>query len=375
MKARLLSLFLLLGAVLAKGQTTNPYPYAEIKYGFTNKVVSGNTVTYSFTMMAGNGYQIGQNAYGNWTATNFRVYAPDNTISAISFTPAPITGLAGSGVQMAANSPVGNVSNTMPTVDKFQLSLTRNPAQLPDLSATVPLVVGAITFTLVTAGAMPALTQFPYDDTVQTDPVKRWNNGFGSFWTDNDVDTYRQPWVAGTSPGPLPLQLLEFNATIMDRSTRLNWITSKESKSDYFGIERSSDAQHWSSIGKVAAHGTGRYRHTDAQPSTRINYYRLKIADFDGSFTYSPIRTVDFGNPNATISMYPNPAKENLTLVGTEAGMTVTITGMNGQLMGNFKVDSYKITIGVSNFAPGHYVVHVLSARGALISAQKLVKE
>ncbi|MGZ4048513.1 MAG: T9SS type A sorting domain-containing protein, partial [Bacteroidia bacterium] len=93
------------------------------------------------------------------------------------------------------------------------------------------------------------------------------------------------------NPGvALPVTLLTFSGNLNNNDILLNWKTSSEQGSQYFGIEKSHDGTNFTTIGKVTAAGTSSsaidYHFTDRQV-TDYNYYRLKMVNIDNKFTYS----------------------------------------------------------------------------------------
>ena len=93
------------------------------------------------------------------------------------------------------------------------------------------------------------------------------------------------------SPGvALPVTLLTFNGNLDNNNILLNWRTSSEQGSKYFDIEKSQDGTNFTTIGKLPAAGTSSservYHFTDRKPY-EYNYYRLKMINIDGKFTYS----------------------------------------------------------------------------------------
>src|SRR6185312_9758203 len=86
-----------------------------------------------------------------------------------------------------------------------------------------------------------------------------------------------------------------------------------------FAVERSTnDGKTFDVISSVASSGLGTYSVTDKTPVLNAaDKYRLKLEDLNGTISYSPVVTlmygelVDAGNP---VSIYPNPAKNDLNL-------------------------------------------------------------
>lgn len=50
------------------------------------------------------------------------------------------------------------------------------------------------------------------------------------------------------------------------------------------------------------------YSHVDGEPR-RINYYRLKMIDIDGSYQYSKMIAVSLDDWQPALRVYPNPAQ------------------------------------------------------------------
>jgi len=128
----------------------------------------------------------------------------------------------------------------------------------------------------------------------------------------------------------LPLDLLSFTASAVEDKTHLQWHTVNEENVSHFGIERSSDARNWETISTVTALN-GIEQHYDAwdgEPLSGINYYRLKMTDFDGTYKYSKIVEVSFGQESHTphYRIYPNPNKGRFII------SAVGIEGMNSQI-------------------------------------------
>ena len=65
----------------------------------------------------------------------------------------------------------------------------------------------------------------------------------------------------------------------------------------------------------------------DAQPTAGSNYYRIKQVYLDGSFDYTATQQVDFRIDLNKISVFPNPAQDELFV------NLVPYTGKKGQLI------------------------------------------
>jgi hypothetical protein len=113
----------------------------------------------------------------------------------------------------------------------------------------------------------------------------------------------------------LPVELTLFNAQVLDgQQVGLNWVTASEKNSRAFIVERSSDGKGFRELSSVAAAGTTQYqttyRITDEQPLPGTSYYRLRQIDLDGTYSFSPVRTVKVDRFGSSLAVYPGRAAQ-----------------------------------------------------------------
>jgi alpha-amylase len=110
---------------------------------------------------------------------------------------------------------------------------------------------------------------------------------------------------------PLPIELLDFQAFAERESVLLKWRSGDQQNFDHFEIERSTgDVDHFGAIGTVAGiKNEDAYSWPDDQaPRNTTLYYRLKMVDADGKFTYSPIRHAVLNRRSFEAYVAPVPA-------------------------------------------------------------------
>jgi hypothetical protein len=165
---------------------------------------------------------------------------------------------------------------------------------------------------------------------------------------------------------PLPVVLTQFTATAEGpAAVRLAWATASEKNSLRFEVERSTDGVSFATIGTVAAAGTTatahRYGLLDAALPTgaSVVYYRLRPVDLDGTFSYSPVRTIALAGAAAGLSLFPNPAHDAATLTGIAPGQAVQVLDAVGRLVLSATADaSGTATLALPAGQPGGvYVV------------------
>ncbi len=160
-----------------------------------------------------------------------------------------------------------------------------------------------------------------------------------------------------------------------NKTTLLNWVTTGESGSSNYTVERSGVNTDFETLTTQAGKGSNAeantYSFTDAAPIDGINYYRLKETDAEGNVSYSTPVMVKFNFD--IVDIYPNPATTNIFIRNNNNftnGDKVTIEVLNtlGQMVYHQTNDASDImTVNIpSTFENGVYVVKVINAKGAM---------
>lgn len=181
---------------------------------------------------------------------------------------------------------------------------------------------------------------------------------------------------------PLPVSLTRFTVVAQRLDAQLRWTTASERNNDRFVVERSLNGSSFDVVGSVRGQGTSaksvEYEFIDAS-AARLTaagqplYYRLRQVDFDGTSTYSPVRSVAFGAKGA-ITVYPNPAGSaaTLDLSGLAAGSyQVQVLDLTGRYVATYSLSgAARHALDLHALAAGTYVVRV---QGAAVSQSLLL--
>ncbi|MEJ7739744.1 MAG: pectinesterase family protein [Chitinophagaceae bacterium] len=165
----------------------------------------------------------------------------------------------------------------------------------------------------------------------------------------------------GLASQSLPLSLLSFRGSYDNPSARLWWSTSQEINTRHFIVQKSLDAQHFTTIGKVPSKNTvGINQYSFADPAVLAGpvYYRLQMVDLDGKFTFSDVIVLHSSVTN--LMVYPNPAQASITILHAKAdGAAIAIYNAKGaKLVSLNPVPGTSSTIlNISVLAKGHYTV------------------
>ncbi|RQO29956.1 hypothetical protein DBR32_13660 [Taibaiella sp. KBW10] len=177
----------------------------------------------------------------------------------------------------------------------------------------------------------------------------------------------------------LPVSLLHFEVSQEAGKAILTWSTASEQHNKGFEIERSTNAKDWYPVDFVASQADNGnsstlldYRFTDGHPLSGINYYRFKQTDIEGTYTYSPIKSLSFTN-SATISLYPNPAADKLSVAGLSGTAHIDIFDLSGKRVLSAEMSNQLPVLNIQAITPGLYVAALSTAEGQ-VSLLKFIK-
>ncbi|MEO6456088.1 MAG: T9SS type A sorting domain-containing protein, partial [Ginsengibacter sp.] len=163
--------------------------------------------------------------------------------------------------------------------------------------------------------------------------------------------------------GPLPVSLLAFKAILQNISVLLQWEIITEKNLANFVIERSADGNRFLPINQVRASGlracSKDYSVRDEQPMQGINFYRLKMVDVEGKYTYSNIIAVKINRDNK-LHIFPNPAKDILFVQanGENENAIIKIVDAAGRKIKESRIflnSNTSFSIDINTLAPGVY--------------------
>jgi hypothetical protein len=170
-------------------------------------------------------------------------------------------------------------------------------------------------------------------------------------------------FFARTTSGGTPLQITlgKIAAVNIGEHNRIDWNTLTETPGDKFEIERSRTGTSFENIGIIPAsgHAPFNYQFTDENPFAGVNYYRLKLTSLNGVSEYSIIVAATVNGDNFSLSAYPNPVNDNLSLDINGAGPAakVQLIDVTGNVIQQTEVQNGKTDIAMKHLAQGMYLI------------------
>ena len=166
---------------------------------------------------------------------------------------------------------------------------------------------------------------------------------------------------------PVPVTLVSFNGKANNTNNSLSWITTDEMNLSHYELERSNDQQYFVRIAMLVAAMNSSTQHAYMYNDANISnystlYYRLKMVDLDGTFSYSSIVVLKGNMDIVAIKAYPNPTANILNIEGLKGKTSYYVTDATGRVLlqaPSINVSTERsIKVNVVNLIAGAYFLH-----------------
>jgi hypothetical protein len=192
----------------------------------------------------------------------------------------------------------------------------------------------------------------------------------------------------------IPVEILSFDANLLNNQVQLNWQTASEYNSDRFEIERAvktnAGTSNFSKIAEEKASGKSNVVKSygpvlDKAITIGNTYiYRLKMVDVDGSFSYSQEQEVTVGGDNSLSlgTPVPNPAVNEATMqysIEASGNVNFDLYDLNGKFVknlfnGTVNSGNNTLTVNTSDITTGTYNVMMRVNDQTLVMKLQVVK-
>jgi hypothetical protein len=204
--------------------------------------------------------------------------------------------------------------------------------------------------------------------------------GFGSISGDRfldftGVEGFSSFYLHGGSAA-LPVKIEYFKGEKQGRNNQLDWkVTCSNTNHVTITLESSKDSRSFTAIHELTATAQRclqPFSFTDTRSLAGINYYRIKVTEDNGSFTYSNIVTLlNKEKGSEIVTLAPNPTKGDFKLniiTNSTQKMELAISDLQGRIVKRQAVQliagSNVIHLDVSSLASGNYQIQGISTEG-----------
>jgi hypothetical protein len=195
--------------------------------------------------------------------------------------------------------------------------------------------------------------------------------GFSEFWLNNGgLDNLTA----------LPVKLIDFTAAKQSNDVVIKWKVGSEAEVVRYEVEVARGnavlaANGFVKVGEVSSLGnstsTREYSFLDQEPGKfGPRYYRLKMINSDGSFSYSSVKPVIFDEA-VLWQVYPNPSTGKFNFISQAAtgqSIKAEVYDAKGSLVKEYRITSngflqkLNIDLSANNYASGVYLLQVTVA-------------
>lgn len=172
--------------------------------------------------------------------------------------------------------------------------------------------------------------------------------------------------VTGPGSAVLPIKLSSFNGYREKNGVQLNWTSAQESNAAYYELEK-NNGTGFQPVGKTNATNLStesKYSFEDVNASKSAILYRLKLADKDGSFSFSNIVSIKAISSVSNVDIYPNPAvtgNAKLKISDISDITNVQVYDMSGRILKNITITNNDVNIG--DLKAGSYLLKMNNAK------------
>jgi hypothetical protein len=186
----------------------------------------------------------------------------------------------------------------------------------------------------------------------------------------------------GDLANPLPVVLTAFTAARANANAILTWQTASEQHNKGFEVQVATDGVTYRTLAFVESHASNSvqardYQYLDTESGKAgVRYYRLHQIDFDGTDSYSPIRTVNFTSDEivaSTLVASPNPFTNSLAFsfngtTPSDGSALVTLIDMAGRTVHEQRIALSSASMSLSSLdglRAGLYVARITLPDGS----------
>jgi len=180
-----------------------------------------------------------------------------------------------------------------------------------------------------------------------------------------------------TTAGSLPVQLINFSGTALDKANELKWETANEINLKGYEVQRLSENNVWQVIGFIVSNAYGEfYKFLDESPFS-VSRYRLKIENVGGAKSFSNvINLIRPNNSLVKISSDATSGRFRLNLYDNNGSplktALITVYDLRGNILLTNQTNNLDSYIDVSVLSKGGYLVSV--SYGNRIFKQKIIR-
>lgn len=173
----------------------------------------------------------------------------------------------------------------------------------------------------------------------------------------------------GFNGGVLAIKIISFDYQKINGNIKLSWTAIHTNDNDRFEIQRSNDGNNWTVLTSLPVSGNlnenNYYLYTDENPGKVLNFYRIRLVNFDTQDNYSKTIAVKWNAVLKNLTVFPNPSNKETKIIWENMAITnqIDISVMNASMIPvirqRVKEGENFAFIDVSRLPAGFYTVMI----------------
>jgi hypothetical protein len=182
--------------------------------------------------------------------------------------------------------------------------------------------------------------------------------------------------LAQSVGGSLPLTWLNLEGHLNDQQQSTLDFTVNEENVARYTIEKSSDGTTFNTIGSLQSKGNGTHSYVYTEPTAlqQTAWYRIQQTDIDERSGYSAVIRLTAGKARLTATVFPVPARGQVTLQITGEELLHTkalLVNMKGQVMRTILINDYTTPVDLHNLPHGMYLLQLANGSSLKVMQQE----
>lgn len=208
--------------------------------------------------------------------------------------------------------------------------------------------------------------------------------GFSAFSATQEFTT-----ASAKESSSIAASIFNFIGETKDNANVLTWSTISEENNSGFNVLNSTDGVRYEPIATISSKADNgssdemlHYSFVHESPSATTNYYRIESVAIDNTaMLYNRVVTLNNQSPITSISLYPNPTRDIVTIdmtATTEEALFVKVMDMTGRVVKVINTKTQKgqqlIPVSLNEYSSGIYTIQVMQG-AQLLHVGKVQKQ